>query len=407
MKIIEANNISKSYRIYHQAADYGTLRDSIAKVGSYAYKKITGQSEKMSKETFWALKNINFSVEKGEALGVIGANGAGKSTLLKILSRVTAPTEGSITLRGRVAALLEVGTGFHGELTGRENIFLNGAILGMTKREIEKKFDEIVDFSGVEKFIDTPVKRYSSGMNVRLGFAVAAHMEPEILIVDEVLAVGDADFQKRCLGKMDEVSKASGRTILFVSHNMTAIQQLCDRAIFLEKGQIRAVGSSKDMVHEYLQEPLATDSTPVKDRTDRTGNGKVQLEEFAITNHRGEPVISAFDKLKIKSKLNIKEAANDIQFRIAFIDMTGRTLFRVDTDNISLADLQNGEITIETGELNIASTYCFVNIGVFADNILADYIQQVTAIDVISVPKSGVKSYTNDMATILISNRFI
>ena len=190
-------------------------------------------------EEFWALKDVSFEVKQGEVLGIIGRNGAGKSTLLKILSRITEPTEGRVSLRGRVASLLEVGTGFHPELTGRENIFLNGAILGMTQREIRKKFDEIVAFAEVEKFLDTPVKHYSSGMYVRLAFAVAAHLEPEILVVDEVLAVGDAEFQKKCLGKMDEVSRREGRTVLFVSHNMGVISNLCSLAIWLDAGQVR------------------------------------------------------------------------------------------------------------------------------------------------------------------------
>ncbi len=204
-------------------------------------------------EEFWALRNVSFEVKQGEVLGIIGRNGAGKSTLLKILSRITEPTEGRVILRGRISSLLEVGTGFHPELTGRENIFLNGAILGMTQREIRKKFDEIVTFAEVEKFIDTPVKRFSSGMYVRLAFAVAAHLEPEILVIDEVLAVGDIEFQKKCLGKMDEVSRSQGRTVLFVSHNMEAVLKLCTRAVFIEAGRVRAIGDVKNVVPTYLQ----------------------------------------------------------------------------------------------------------------------------------------------------------
>ena len=203
-------------------------------------------------EEFWALKDVSFEVKQGEVLGIIGRNGAGKSTLLKILSRITEPTEGRVLLRGRVSSLLEVGTGFHPELTGRENIFLNGAILGMTQREIRKKFDEIVAFAEVEKFLDTPVKHYSSGMYVRLAFAVAAHLEPEILIVDEVLAVGDAEFQKKCLGKMNEVSRSQGRTVLFVSHNMEAVSKLCTHGILFEAGRVRAIGNVKNVVSAYL-----------------------------------------------------------------------------------------------------------------------------------------------------------
>jgi lipopolysaccharide transport system ATP-binding protein len=206
-------------------------------------------------EEFWALKDVSFNIFEGEILGIIGRNGAGKSTLLKVLSRITEPTSGRVTLRGRVASLLEVGTGFHPELTGRENIYLNGAILGMTRAEIRKKFDEIVSFAEIERFLDTPVKRYSSGMYVRLAFAVAAHLEPEILIIDEVLAVGDAEFQRKCLGKMDEVSRREGRTVLFVSHNMTAVQSLCTRAILLEAGSMIRTGPTRQVIEYYMTDP--------------------------------------------------------------------------------------------------------------------------------------------------------
>jgi lipopolysaccharide transport system ATP-binding protein len=217
------------------------------------------RNPKSSEEDFWALRDVSFEVREGEVVGIVGRNGAGKSTLLKILSRITEPTKGRITLRGRVASLLEVGTGFHPELTGRENVFLNGAVLGMTRAEIRSKFDEIVSFSEVEKFLDTPVKRYSSGMQMRLAFAVAAHLEPEILIVDEVLAVGDAEFQRRCLGKMNEVCE-SGRTVIFVSHNMQAVRQLCEHAVWLEKGQVRSIGRSEDIVEQYLTAERKSDS---------------------------------------------------------------------------------------------------------------------------------------------------
>ncbi len=245
--IVEIKNISKKYRISHQAEKYLALRDVLVnKIKKPLKKNIT------IKEDFWALKNVSFNVGAGEVLGIIGPNGAGKTTLLKILSRITPPTEGEIKLNGRIASLLEVGTGFHPELTGRENIFFNGAILGMTKAEIKRKFNDIVDFSGVEKFLDTPVKRYSSGMFVRLAFSVAAHLESEILLVDEVLAVGDAEFQKKCLGKMDDITKKSGRTILFVSHNMAAIQNLCNRCLFLQGGEAKAIGETKEVVEKYL-----------------------------------------------------------------------------------------------------------------------------------------------------------
>lgn len=249
--IIKVEGLGKRYIISHETGEsYTALRDVISRKAKKLMKGT--QPGKAGKEEFWALKNVDFEVKKGEAVGIIGRNGAGKSTLLKVLSRITEPTAGRIDINGRIASLLEVGTGFHPELTGRENIFLNGAILGMTRAEIRKKFDEIVDFSGVEKFLDTPVKRYSSGMYVRLAFAVAAHLEPEILVVDEVLAVGDAEFQKKCLGKMNDVSKQEGRTVLFVSHNMAAMQELCEKGIYLDKGTLRSMGTMAGVIQEYL-----------------------------------------------------------------------------------------------------------------------------------------------------------
>jgi lipopolysaccharide transport system ATP-binding protein len=249
--VIKVENVSKKFIISHEAPErYQSLREVMVK----KMKNLVGRNKANLtevKEEFFALKNINFEVYAGERLGIIGKNGAGKSTLLKVLSRITSPTRGRITIRGRVSSLLEVGTGFHPELTGRENIFLNGAILGMGRSEIRKKFDEIVAFAEVEKFLDTPVKRYSSGMYVRLAFSVAAHLEPEILIVDEVLAVGDAEFQKKCLGKMKDVSH-SGRTVLFVSHNMTAIKNLCETVLYMRDGQVVESGSSGLIINNYL-----------------------------------------------------------------------------------------------------------------------------------------------------------
>jgi lipopolysaccharide transport system ATP-binding protein len=261
--VISVENLSKCYLVGHRAERYApfqykALRDVLGREIRNAARKaidvVRGRQvvEGDSVEEFWALKDVNFEVDEGDILGIIGHNGAGKSTLLKILSRITEPTAGRVTLRGRVASLLEVGTGFHPELSGRENIYLNGAVLGMSRAEIRKKFDEIVAFAEVEQFLDTPVKRYSSGMYVRLAFAVAAHLEPEILIVDEVLAVGDAEFQKKCLGKMEEVSRREGRTVLFVSHNMTAITNLCRKALWLDRGIIREEGPPQEVIDQYL-----------------------------------------------------------------------------------------------------------------------------------------------------------
>lgn len=259
--VIRAEGLGKKYLIGHETGRprYLALRDVLVQGGKNIFRKAKGLTQSAEAtarpeiEEFWALKNVNFELGSGEVLGIIGRNGAGKSTLLKILSRITEPSAGRVTIRGRVASLLEVGTGFHPELTGRENIFLNGAVLGMKRAEIKRKFDEIVDFAEVEKFLDTPVKRYSSGMYVRLAFAVAAHLEPEILVVDEVLAVGDAEFQKKCLNKMSEVA-SGGRTVLFVSHNLSAVADLCTRALLLEKGQIECAGTPEQVITAYIEQ---------------------------------------------------------------------------------------------------------------------------------------------------------
>lgn len=264
MKIITVEHLSKYYTIGHDRNSgvirYKTFRESMMSAGRSLYQRLrhplSPNREQVELEEFRALDDVSFEVEQGDRIGIIGRNGAGKSTLLKLLCRITEPTKGRITMRGRVASLLEVGTGFHPELSGRENIYLNGAILGMKRAEIKRKFDEIVDFSGVEKFLDTPVKRYSSGMYVRLAFAVAAHLESEILLIDEVLAVGDAEFQKKCLGKMDDISKNEGRTILFVSHNMGAIKNLCNLVLFLKQGRKEALLDKVDeVIAQYLMKP--------------------------------------------------------------------------------------------------------------------------------------------------------
>ncbi|MGA2411238.1 MAG: ABC transporter ATP-binding protein, partial [Candidatus Binataceae bacterium] len=245
--IIKVDGLSKRYRV-GQGKRYGSLRESVVTKLKAPFRSRTGSG---AESHFWALRDVEFEVQPGEILGLIGSNGAGKSTLLKILSRITRPTAGRVELRGRVGSLLEVGTGFHPELTGRDNIFLNGSILGMRRSEIVTKFDEIVDFAGVEKFIDTPVKRYSSGMYVRLAFAVAAHLQPEIMLIDEVLAVGDAEFQKKCLGKMGDVARA-GRTIVFISHNMTAVEALCNNCALLRGGTIVAGGTPHEVIAGYM-----------------------------------------------------------------------------------------------------------------------------------------------------------
>jgi lipopolysaccharide transport system ATP-binding protein len=296
MLSLKLERVGKRYVIAHRAAgDYEALRDAIASGVRNAGRAIGGlfsrRSSAATREEFWALRAVSFAVERGERVGVIGANGAGKSTLLKIISRITEPTEGRVSINGRVASLLEVGTGFHPELTGRENIFLNGSVLGMKREEIRKKFDEIVAFAEVERFLDTPVKRYSSGMYVRLAFAVAAHLDPDILLVDEVLAVGDAQFQKKCLGKMQEVSRSDERTILFVSHNLGIVQQLCTRGLLLERGTIAFDGTAADAVREYVARDPVEDAldNDLRDHPRRLLGMKKILERVRITDCEGVP----------------------------------------------------------------------------------------------------------------------
>ena len=316
--VIKVENISKQYRL----GDIGTgtisndlnrfwakvrgKEDPYLKVG-----EVNDRTKKANSDYVWSLRDINFDINQGDAVGIIGRNGAGKSTLLKILSRITGPTTGSIKIKGRIASLLEVGTGFHPELSGRENIFLNGAILGMTKKEIKTKFDEIVEFSGVERYIDTPVKRYSSGMYIRLAFAVAAHLESEILIVDEVLAVGDAEFQKKCLGKMNDVSSREGRTVIFVSHNLGAVKELCSKAIYLKNGFLLNSGNTNDIIKEYLlyAASISSGKDLLNDSKSRRGNGEARFTKIEINN--GELYQDPQKDLNIKILINVEK---DIEF---------------------------------------------------------------------------------------------
>jgi lipopolysaccharide transport system ATP-binding protein len=314
--VIRAEGLGKKYVIGHETEreHYVALRDVIARTARNAWRKtadmargraiITGDTT----EDFWALRDVNFEVKRGEVLGIIGRNGAGKSTLLKILSRITEPSEGRVTIKGRVASLLEVGTGFHPELTGRENVYLNGAILGMRRAEIKRKFDEIVAFAEVEKFLDTPVKRYSSGMYVRLAFAVAAHLEPEILVVDEVLAVGDAAFQEKCIGKMNTVAREEGRTVLFVSHNMSVIQHLCSRAVLFQVGALVDSGAPHDVVSKYLSDVRYGGNISIADWSDRITSGEARITRFEIGDREtgtvafGAPLI-----FRIYATLNVPQ----------------------------------------------------------------------------------------------------
>jgi lipopolysaccharide transport system ATP-binding protein len=369
---ISVRNLSKSYVIGHQRyRRYATLRDEIAtRAGAMArtvLRTATPQAEPPAREEFWALDDVSFDVERGDRLGVIGRNGAGKSTLLKVLSRITEPTRGRAEIRGRVASLLEVGTGFHPELTGRENIFLNGAILGMTRREIRARFDQIVAFAEVERFLDTPVKHYSSGMYVRLAFAVAAHLQTDILIVDEVLAVGDAEFQRRCLGRMRDVAD-EGRTILFVSHNMAAVAALCTHAMFLDKGSCVQFGGAKEVTQRYLVDTLREDAHGARyvapDGRERAG---VALLEARVDSPRPGSELHVGDAFEI-----------EIVYRLARPKRGIRAGFRLETaEGVVVCGANDGELSedasreagvhrarcrVEGARLN-SGTY-FVTIGI-------------------------------------------
>jgi lipopolysaccharide transport system ATP-binding protein len=286
--IIRVENVSKLYRLGARRTGQKTLREAVAGAVRAPFEVFKRRGDNAPENTLWALSDVNFEVQPGEVVGIIGRNGAGKSTLLKILSRIVEPTKGCAELYGRVSSLLEVGTGFHPELTGRENIFLNGAILGMKRLDIKHRFDEIVAFAEVDRFVDTQIKHYSSGMHMRLAFAVAAHLEPEILIVDEVLAVGDAQFQKKCLGKMDTVAK-EGRTILFVSHNMAAVSNLCRRGLVLERGRVAYVGTQTDAIAHYLTGSRA-EAGSLRDRTDRIGSGQIRVVALEMRDEQGRPL---------------------------------------------------------------------------------------------------------------------
>ncbi len=339
--ILEIKNISKSFRIQHERQPYLSLRDSLTSI----FKPSTSTSEE-----FFALNDISFDVYPGESIGIIGKNGAGKSTLLKILSKITPPSSGRIISRGRIASLLEVGTGFHPELSGRENIFLNGSILGMKRKEIQAKFDEIVDFSGVEKFLDTPLKHYSSGMQLRLAFAVAAFLEPEVLVIDEVLAVGDAEFQKKCMGKMEEVSN-SGRTILFVSHNMGAVKNLCKKGILLEKGKVKSIGDSSKVLDDYMIDFNMISEH--KRKSIRSTCGRVTLKLPYWIDDKGNEVNSYTfgDNYTLRFEFTFHEKMKGINPGMAIVSKDG---FRVFTSHLNddfefkMPESLEGNVIIDT-----------------------------------------------------------
>ncbi len=393
--VIKVENLSKLYRL----GDVGTgtishdinrwwhrirgKEDPYLKIG-----ETNDRTSKGSSDYVWALKDINFEVKQGEVLGIIGRNGAGKSTLLKILSRTTAPTTGSVKIKGRVASLLEVGTGFHPELSGRDNIFLNGAIMGMTRREIQSKFDEIVDFAGVERYIDTPVKRYSSGMYVRLAFAVAAHLDPEILIVDEVLAVGDAEFQKKCLGKMKDVSEKQGRTVLFVSHNLSAIQQLCYQALLLEEGNIKSIGDihlvleqyfNKGRQNSYVSDIFLPNSTLLDENK---GFAKSFAFESLSDEELKEIRVGQFWQIRVKFQLF--EAMTNFTIGVGVTTSTEIPIYTSWSNPVTLNNGQYEAVFVNDSLMLAAGTYNLV-IGLSNSNGAFHYLQRGISFEVLDI----------------------
>lgn len=401
--IIEVNNLSKSYIISHEGKErYTALRDVMAqkakKIFSFPKSLTSTSASASSKEEFWALKDVSFKIEQGDRVGIIGRNGAGKSTLLKILSRITEPTAGEIKIKGRVASLLEVGTGFHPELTGRENIFLNGAILGMSRAEIRKHFDAIVDFAEVERFLDTPVKRYSSGMYVRLAFAVAAHLEPEILVVDEVLAVGDAQFQKKCLGKMEDVSRNEGRTVLFVSHNISVIKVFCSTGILLDRGELLKFGDIDGIVGTYQKMSLTAVASSF---TRYVENKRFYFENVCLVDANGEklttPTLGEVVSIKAKYVSNISINKEYISFDFTIKDIYNQVVASIISDEMvcnynefkkeGYVICTINRILLRAGTYSVRVSACYN--GTSEDSVLDDY-EEALIFDIATADMNGV-----------------
>lgn len=388
--ILKVENLSKQYRL--GLVGTGTLSHDLNRWWSNILGKedpylkigeVNNQSVKAKSNYVWALKAINFEVKQGEVLGIVGKNGAGKSTLLKILSRVTSPTTGVVKTKGRIASLLEVGTGFHPEMTGRENIYLNGAILGMTKSEITSKLDEIVDFSGCARYIDTPVKRYSSGMRVRLAFAVAAHLEPDILVVDEVLAVGDAEFQKKAIGKMQDISKGEGRTVLFVSHNMTAVKNLCTRAMLLSNGGISFKGSTADVINHYISvdNGRVANQVNIVNAENRIGNGLAKITDLSILNNS----ILTGEDLSIKINYENLSQFKIVEFGISIWKLDETKIISLSStfkNQLNNINQKEGSVFCEINSLPLVKGSYLMNVFVGLENGLADYVEKAIVFSV-------------------------
>jgi lipopolysaccharide transport system ATP-binding protein len=373
---VRIEHLSKKYHLGRRTDGHPTLRDAVASLGT---RVIQGRSKTASQSSeFWALSDVSFDIQRGEVLGIIGANGAGKSTLLKILARIVSPTSGRATVYGRLGALLEVGTGFHPELTGRENIFLNGAILGMKRHEIAAKLDQIIDFAGVEQFIDTPIKRYSSGMYLRLAFAVAAHIQPEILVLDEILAVGDAEFQRKCLNRIEIIGN-SGRTVVLVSHQLGTVQKLCTRAILISGGKVAADGSPSDVVSAHLRRTDARMAAGLSARTDRLGEGRVRLSHIDISSPTGALVAGS------PAVLTFEISRSDIKVDCSFTicDEVGEAIASFDSANISEVDSVGSHFRCEFTPLLLVPGRYYINAGLYSSGaLMEDHVERATVFDV-------------------------
>lgn len=414
-KVLKAENISKQYRLGQVGT--GTLSHDLNRLWyrmrgkEDPYLKLGEENDRAGSGTagyVWALKDINFEIQQGEMIGIIGKNGAGKSTLLKLLSRVTAPSTGSIKVKGRIAALLEVGTGFHPELTGRENIYLNGAILGMNRMEISQKLDEIVEFSGCQKYIDTPVKRYSSGMIVRLGFAVAAHLEPEILIVDEVLAVGDAEFQEKCIGKMKDIS-GEGRTVLFVSHNMASMKALCKKGFLMEKGQITQQGKMNAVIESYLASTTKSDvDGTIPEDASMMNTGIVKYKKIQLLNANGDTIdrVNYMADINLEMQLSSKQTINDVILDVRITTRDGieivHTMNKYDsTEKQALKEGLN-QINCKIKNQLQPGNYS-ITIGVHETNGLTmDFVENVLDFSVMQIGEGQEAGYTYDFQMALV-----
>ena len=411
--IIKVEGLSKHYLLNKNATPksdtlFGNFIEGLKNIKNITQKKET--------EDFWALNDVSFEIQKGDRVGIIGRNGAGKSTLLKILSRITPPTKGRIEYTGRMASLLEVGTGFHGDLSGRENIYLNGSILGMTKHEIDRKFDEIVAFAEIEKFLDTPVKRYSSGMYVRLAFAVAANLESDILIVDEVLAVGDAAFQKKCLGKMNEVSKADGKTILFVSHQLNTLQALCNKGIVLSKGEVSLnVSSSELAIKHYMLLANQTARTSIYDRLDREGEGKIKVTDIKFSNSNKQFIEELITGQQLFIHISYQcintFIGQKISIALAFYGDDGILYTVLNSENTGVVYDNvkgSGELVCSINKLPLMEGNYFINVSINENGITQDWVQEATSINVIAGDFYGTgKINPTSHKSILIDNTWL